>query len=140
VLTTTSAGGGYFEYFMGTEGALKMSENPSLTRLYRENAAPEWTEWEKRGLVGKVAGPPPQPAKTIDVRETVAPSEWSMPVQLNTPIHQPHLENFFAAIRGEAKLTCPAEEAFLTEVTVIKVNEAVTSQKTLAFTDADFAV
>jgi len=36
VETTTSAGGGYHEYFMGDEGALKMSENPKYTKLYRE--------------------------------------------------------------------------------------------------------
>ena len=40
VLTTTSAGGGYHEYFMGDEGALKMSENPKFTKLYREARAP----------------------------------------------------------------------------------------------------
>ena len=31
VLTTTSAGGGYFEQFMGDEGSVKISENPALT-------------------------------------------------------------------------------------------------------------
>src|SRR5258708_10983403 len=36
VLTTTSAGGGYFEMFMGDEGTIKMSENPSISKLYRE--------------------------------------------------------------------------------------------------------
>ena len=39
VLTTTSAGGGYHEYFMGDEGALKMSENQKFTKLYREARA-----------------------------------------------------------------------------------------------------
>ena len=141
VLTTTSAGGGYFEYFMGTEGALKMSENPSVTRLFRENSAPEWTDWESRGLVSKVGGSTNTPAKTtIDVRETAAPSAWSMPVELNKAIHQPHLENFFDSIRGTATLNCPAEEAYLTEVTVLKVNEAIKAQKKLEFTEEDFTV
>jgi len=141
VLTTTSAGGGYYEYFMGTEGALKMSENPKYTKLFRENAAPEWTDWESRGLVTKTGGSGNEAAKaTVDVRETAAPSAWNMPVELNTPIHQPHLQNFFDAIRGKAELTCPAEEAFLTEVTVLKVNEAIEAERKLAFTEADFAV
>ncbi len=141
VLTTTSAGGGYWEYFMGTEGALKMSENPSFTRLFRENSAPEWTDWEKRGLVNKVGGSENQQAKTtIDIRETAAPSAWSMPVTLDKAIHQPHIENFLDAMRGQAELNCPAEEAFLTEVTVLKVNEAIEAGKTLEFTDADFTI
>ena len=41
VQTTTSAGGGYFEYFMGDEGSLKMSENPGTTAIYREERAPD---------------------------------------------------------------------------------------------------
>ncbi|HEY9508813.1 MAG TPA: Gfo/Idh/MocA family oxidoreductase, partial [Verrucomicrobiae bacterium] len=39
VQTTTSAGGGYYEYFMGDEGSLKMSENPNLTSVYKEARA-----------------------------------------------------------------------------------------------------
>src|SRR5688572_12672019 len=42
VLTTTSAGGGYHEYFMGDEGALKISESFKLIKLYREARAPDW--------------------------------------------------------------------------------------------------
>lgn len=48
VLTTTSAGGGYHEYFMGTEAALKMSENPKYTKLYREAQAPPGSRMWKR--------------------------------------------------------------------------------------------
>ena len=40
VQTTTSAGGGYFEMFMGDEGTIKMSEDPALTAIYREARAP----------------------------------------------------------------------------------------------------
>ena len=36
VFTTTSAGGSYHAYFMGDEGALKMSENPKYTKLHRK--------------------------------------------------------------------------------------------------------
>lgn len=52
VLTTTSSGGGYFESFMGDQGTLKMSENPALTKLFRENNAPEWDELVKQGVIG----------------------------------------------------------------------------------------
>ena len=36
VQTTTSAGGGYFEMFMGDEGTIKMSEDPSICAIYPE--------------------------------------------------------------------------------------------------------
>ena len=156
VLTTTSAGGGYNEYFMGTEGALKMSENPKYTSLFREAKAPEWDQWVEKGYIRKPGTgddgatplkpwekPRPKfgaPARTsiVDVRETAALSAWEIPVTLDLPIHQPHLENFFGAVRGKNKLNCPAEDAFATCVTVLKVNEAVAARKALAFAPSDF--
>jgi hypothetical protein len=158
VLTTTSAGGGYHEYFMGDEGALKMSENPRFTKLYREARAPEWEPfvakgyilkpetgegaaapvkpWEKPG-VKKLAGPAPRGA-TVDVRETAQLSAWDIPVTLDKAIHQPHLENFFDAIRKGTPLTCPPDEAFASAVTVLKVNEAIAAKKELTFAPQDF--
>lgn len=156
VLTTTSAGGGYHEYFMGDEGALKMSENPKYTSLFREARAPEWDQWVERGYVRKpgTAAPDATPLKpwekprpklggpskaaTVDVRETAALDAWEMPVTLDQAIHQPHLENFFAAIRGRATLNCPADVAFASCVTVLQVNEAVAARRQLTFTPADF--
>lgn len=156
VLTTTSAGGGYHEYFMGDEGALKISENPKYTKLYREARAPEWDIWAERGLVasptsGEGAPPPVKPwekprpklggpsrAATVDVRETAELSAWDIPVTLDKAIHQPHLENFFDAIRDGAQLTCPADQAFATAVTVLGVNEAVAARKMLEFKPEDF--
>ena len=38
VQTTTSAGGGYFEMFMGDEGTIKMSEDPTLSAIYAKPA------------------------------------------------------------------------------------------------------
>jgi predicted dehydrogenase len=157
VLTTTSAGGGYHEYFMGDEGALKMSENPKYTKLYREARAPEWDSFAAQGIIAKpesgegaaVALKPwekPRPtfalaaprASVVDVRETAALSAWDIPVVLDKPIHQPHLENFFDSMRGKAKLNCPGESAFATAVTVLKVNEAVAARQMLAFAPEDF--
>ena len=54
--------------------------------------------------------------------------------------HQPHLENFFGAVRGKNKLNCPAEIGYETAVTVLKVNEAVEAQKRLEFKPEDFEV
>ncbi len=156
VLTTTSAGGGYHEYFMGDEGSLKMSENPKYTKLYREARAPEWDQWVDKGYIakpgsGEGAPPPVKPwekprpklagpskSSTVDVRETAELSAWDMQVYLDKPIHQPHLENFFDAVRHGTPLNCPSESAFATTVTVLKVNEAVAAQKMLPFASEDF--
>jgi len=157
VLTTTSAGGGYHEYFMGDEGALKISENPKYTKLYREARAPEWDQWVDKGYIarpGSGEGAPvalkpwekPRPkfamaaprASVVDVRETAELSAWDIPVTLDKAIHQPHLENFFDAIRHGTPLNCPGESAFATAVTVLKVNEAVAAQKMLRFAPEDF--
>ena len=54
------------------------------------------------------------------------------------PYHQPHLENFFDAIRGKAKLNCPAQIGYETAVMVLKVNEAVAAGRRLEFTPEDF--
>ncbi len=160
VLTTTSAGGGYHEYFMGDEGALKISENPKYTKLYREARAPDWERWVQQGLIlhpgqgeegaGVGARPwdkeirprfslaPPR-ASVVDVRETAALSAWNLAETLDKPIHQPHLENFFDAIRGRAKLNCPAETGFASAVTILRVNEAVAAKTMLTFAPGDFA-
>jgi predicted dehydrogenase len=157
VLTTTSAGGGYHEYFMGDEGALKISENPKYTKLYREARAPDWDAFVASGIIarpdsGEGAPAPVRPwekprprftmaaprASVVDVRETAELSAWEIPVTLDKAIHQPHLENFFGAVRQGTPLNCPAESAFATAVTVLKVNEAVAAQKLLTFAAEDF--
>jgi predicted dehydrogenase len=134
VQTTTSAGGGYFEYFMGDEGSLKMSENPSITTVFREARAPSWDEWIHRNYIAAKKGPAvenPADAVKVDVRETAALAAYEIPVFFNKAIHQPHLENFFKAIRGEAKLNCPADEAFASEYVIFKANEAIEARKTI---------
>lgn len=156
VLTTTSAGGGYHEYFMGDQGALKISENPKYTKVYREARAPEWEEFVTKGFLARPEsgeGAPvglkpwekprpklggPSKAATVDVRETAQLSAWDIPVTLDKAIHQPHLENFFDAIRLGTPLSCPADSAFATAVTVLKVNEAVAAQRLLSFAPEDF--
>jgi len=158
VLTTTSAGGGYFEYFMGDEGALKMSENPKYTKLYREARAPDWQPHVEKGLIrspesGEGAPEPvkawekprkklggPSRGGTVDVRETAALDAYDIPVTLDGAIHQPHILNFCDAIRKNTPLSCPAESAFATSVTVLKVNEAIAAQKLLNFAPSDFVV
>ncbi len=140
VQTTTSAGGGYFEYFMGDEGSLKMSENPSITTLFREARAPSWDEWIRKKYIAAKKTPAveaPADAAKVDVRETAQLAAYEIPVFFNKAIHQPHLENFFKAVRGEGKLNCPADEAFSSEYIIHKANEAIAAQKTIEINAAD---
>ncbi|MDR1305344.1 MAG: Gfo/Idh/MocA family oxidoreductase, partial [Verrucomicrobiales bacterium] len=99
VLTTTSAGGGYYEEFMGLNGTAKISENPAITAFYKEAAAPSWEPYVRQKLLAaSAASELPKTAK-VDARETAALAAYRLPIVLNKAIHQPHLENFFAAIR-----------------------------------------
>jgi hypothetical protein len=77
----------------------------------------------------------------LDVRETLAPPAYEIPVSMEgKPYHQPHLENFFNAMRGKEKLNCPAEVGYETAVMVLKVNEAVEAQRRLEFGKDEFNV
>ena len=135
VQTTTSAGGGYFEMFMGDEGTIKMSEDPSLTGIFREERAPSWDTLVAKGYIrAKTSGAAATDAAKVDVRETAQLAEYEIPVFFNKPPHQPHLENFFNAIRGTAKLNCPADEAFSSEYVIHKANEAIPLEKRIAIT------
>jgi len=135
VQTTTSAGGGYFEYFMGDEGSLKMSENPILSAIYREARAPSWDDVIRKNYIRAKAAPAvPADAAKVDVRETAQLAEFEIPVSFNKPPHMPHLENFFNAINGKGKLNCPGDEAFASEYVIHKANEAATERKLIAIT------
>ena len=137
VQTTTSAGGGYFEMFMGDEGTIKMSENPSITKLWREDRSTKaWDELAgKNYLRASAVAKPAGDADKVDVRETAPLLEYEIPVSFNKKIHQPHLENFFNAIRDKnVKLNCPADEAFRSEYIIHKANEAIAAQKTIPIT------
>lgn len=138
VQTTTSAGGGYFEMFMGDEGTIKMSEDPRITAIYREARAPSWDDLIAKNYIRAKSVPPPSTdADKVDVRETAQLAEFEIPVSFNKKIHQPHLENFFNAMRGTAKLNCPGDEAFESEYCIHKANEAVPAQKRLVITRAE---
>ena len=48
--------------------------------------------------------------------------------------HQPHLENFFAAVRGKATLNCDARHAFESEAPIFWVNPSALSKQPIEFT------
>jgi predicted dehydrogenase len=157
VLTTTSSGGGYWESFMGTEGTVKISENTSSTEIFKENSpAPKdpnapppekenplsWDHLVQRGFLSrKAAAPMAAPASgVIDSRVSAPPEGFALPGELNKPPHQPHLENFFASVRGQAKLTCDARHAFLSEAPIYWVNPSALSHQPIVFTPEQLSV
>ncbi len=144
VLTTTSAGGGYFERFMGTEGTIKISENPSYTKIYREPEVDleKWKPLIKRGLLKQDAPKPKETkaAATLDVRESAPLAAYDLPVVLKKPAHQPHLENFFASVRGDQNLNCDAEHAYRDEFAIYHVNQAAETNQRITFTPEDYLI
>lgn len=142
---TTNGSQGYFETFMGDQGTLILSESEANNpgSLYRDANAPAWDEWVQKGYV---SAPKLQEKKEVeegavlDVRESVSPDQHRVPVVLRDPYHQPHLQNFFDAVRGTAKLNCPAEAGYETAVTVLKVNEAIDAKQRLSFRPEEFKI
>ena len=142
VQTTTSAGG-YFEQFMGVEGTLRISENPKYTSILREANAPDWEPWVRRHFLRPVEAPPPadtDSSAVVDARETAELASYWLPVVLNKPVHQPHLENFFKAVRGQGSLNCPADEAFRSEIAIFKACEAVSAGRLVEITPEDLKI
>lgn len=142
---TTNSANGYYECFMGDEGTLLISEASNRGSIYREGWVEEakWDPWVEKGFVKKAK-------KTIvatdvkdavlDVRESIPAAEYKLPIEFSDPYHQPHLFNFFNAIRGTEKLNCPAQIGYETAVTVLKVNEAVEKAARIEFRPEDFSV
>jgi hypothetical protein len=145
---TTNGSQGYFETFMGDQGTLLISEselnNPGS--IYRDPNAPAWDAWIQKGYIGAPVIPEAKDEEEgasgaiADVRESAAPDRHKVPVALTDPYHQPHLQNFFDAVRGKARLNCPAEVGYESAVAVLKVNEAIESNTRLAFRPEDFKV
>lgn len=139
---TTNSSQGYFETFMGDKGTLQISESASRGSVYREPSAPQWDKWVKAGFLKAPAkDDKPDEGVVLDVRETMAPPAYEIPVTMgDKKYHQPHLENFFNAIRGKEKLNCPAQVGYETAVAVLKVNQAVEAGKKLKFRPEEFHV
>jgi predicted dehydrogenase len=142
---TTNSNQGYYETFMGDQGTLMISESSARGSVYRENGAgvADWDKWVKLGVI---TGPKKQEPQKVEagsaalhVLETLPPPTYEIPVTMEgMPYHQPHLENFFDAVRGKGKLNCPAEVGYETAVMVLKVNEAVEASRRLEFKPEEF--
>ncbi|MCL2103678.1 MAG: Gfo/Idh/MocA family oxidoreductase [Kiritimatiellaeota bacterium] len=155
VLTTTSSGS-FYERFMGEDGTLQISEvsvlGDSVERAPysgRPDLLPRWNKLVSQGLLRELPKKPPaqkwSPEMPYDdMMCRLDPSEmwvsYLLPVGLTKPAHQPHLENFFDAIRLNRPdlLTCPADVAYRTNVAVLAANESVTKRQTITFKPDDF--
>jgi predicted dehydrogenase len=139
---TTTAHGGFYETFMGDNGSLVISEVPQRGNwALREAHAPEWDSLVKDGLLLTEAAPIRKLETRnifLDVRVTAETGRWPLPVELAKPAHQPHLENFFSAVRNRTPLSCPAEAAYESTVAVLEVNEAVKNRNLVRFRPEQF--
>jgi len=130
----------YYEAFMGNDGSLEISEDPKVGFLFREATAGslEWGDLASRIMS---MGSEAIELKIGESRRTLGakdPEALRLKAELLKPVHQAHLENFFDAVRGRGKLSCPADLAFESAVTVLRTNEAVAAGRRLAYAPADF--
>jgi len=143
VLTTTKHGG-FYETFMGEDGALIISEVAARGNVAeREDHAADWEQWVKKGYLNPLTESVSSTATknvAVDVRVTKEAGKWPLPIELAKPAHQPHLENFFQAIRTGVPLNCPGEVAYETAVAVIAANEAVACGRKIEFKPEQFRV
>ena len=141
---TTNSSNGYFETFMGDEGTLVISEASGRGEVFREAWVPaeNWERWTKMDYLKEPAKKEEKPdtSAVLDVRESPKPPSYELPVTMDKLYHQPHLENFFDAVRGKGKLNCPAEVGYETAITVLKVNEAVEAARKINFKPEEFKV
>jgi len=139
---TATKHGGFYETFMGENGSLVISEVPQRGNwAMREAHAPEWDSLVREGLLQSETAPVQKiDTKNIflDVRVTAEAGRWPLPVELAKPAHQPHLENFFSAVRSGTPLNCPAELAYESAVAVLRANEAIRTRRLTAFRPGEF--
>ncbi|MEK7474095.1 MAG: Gfo/Idh/MocA family oxidoreductase [Candidatus Coatesbacteria bacterium] len=138
VLSSTSHGG-YYEVLMGEGGSLEISEDPKVGFFYREPQA-QRRQWEDEASRVSKMGRDAIELKIGETRKEAKRSRRAIEAEADArkPLHQPHLENFFDAIRGKVALTCPASEAFATAVTALRTNDAVAASTPLALAPAEF--
>lgn len=146
---TTSGHGGFYETFMGEDGTIELSEVPELgnsavpeAHLFAEESEKaKWDELARKGHLVKVKAPIKVTTTkdiNLDVRVTVPLGAWPLGVELFKPAHQPHLENFFDAIRLGTPLSCPGEVGYETAVAVLNCNTAVEAGRKIEFKPEDF--
>jgi predicted dehydrogenase len=141
VLTSSGGFDRNFEHFLGLDGSVQMTENPDWTRIFREPYAPDWNTVLKQGDLVPAAGKTPssnQPGEGFLVSETSKLTCYRVPIVLESPVSGPHLENFFAAVRGKQQLHAPGEAAFRATALALSAREAGEKGRKKVFTSDDF--
>jgi len=131
VLTTNSSVN-RFEKVMGIEGWMALSEDPEWQEVRDERSVATSSHWHDQKCVDEIVRLTPS--------EELLSIEYKIHLTLDKTVHQPHLENFFGAIRTRVPLNCPAAIGHRTTVSVLKINEAVTAHERLTFKPDDFVV
>jgi predicted dehydrogenase len=139
--STSSGIGGHHERIMGTEASINLSEVSLLNRIVpggQSVGSNLWSDLEVRGFIIPTL-PEPEWFDTRGNRIISRPSrplfEYTIPGSSSNKLpHQPHLENFIAAIRGTERLNCDALTAFRSEVPVHLVEQAARSGQTVRIT------
>ena len=130
---------------MGDQGTLLISESEVnyAGLLYRDPERARLGRVDPEGLRHRAQAPGGEgaeasPARSRTCASRSSPDQHTVPVVLRDPYHQPHLQNFFDAVRGKAKLNCPAEVGYESAVSVLKVNEAIEAKSRLSFKPEEF--
>ena len=143
-IIATNGNLGHYEKFLGAEGALVISEAAGLANLFREPTAPDWGKWVNLEFLIQTSKRPDQPEEkrtsVASITETVTPTHYTIPVEFKDPVQKPHLENFFAAIRGKTQLNCPPEVGYAAAVTVTKIYEAIETGRKINLKPEDFQI
>jgi len=164
VLNTTGWGtyGTYYETFMGDIGSLLISEYATEKNngwaflehyveetddaVLKNAVLKRWNDCIRNKLIGGEYEIPEEvkDASILKIGASV-PNRKAFhyhPLlrKCTEHVHQPHLKNFFDAIRGKAELDCPGEVGYETAVAVLKANEAIEEGKKLNFKPEDFEV
>jgi hypothetical protein len=104
-------------------------------------AADKWDKWVRKGYLEQAGAAHTEVEDTsLDVRPSVAPTNYNLSVTKGGSNLRPHLINFFDSIRGRAKLTCPGEVGYKSAVVMLKANEAAVTGKKIEFKPGDFVV
>lgn len=125
-INNTTELGGFFETFTGTDGELAISEIASRGGVWRDVGSPV-ADWEKEL--------PPRMVKEYGCR-----AYGPLPATDDKRAYWHHLANFFDAVRGKAKLTCPGEVGFQAAVSVLRAHDAMKAGRPVALKRDEFAV
>ncbi len=136
----TTSYNGFYEVFMGKKGSMVISEILAKHAMFKErNAANlEWEDEAEKLEIGGEQAMRFDPLKSRKAKGKMDKEGLKIERDLNKPAHQPHLENFFSAIRDGVPLNCPAEVGFETCVAVLKANESALTGKKFTFNNQDF--